>query len=516
MKRRRLLAWLLLAALFAGSLAGCEAKPPAPSDSGAAVTTQESSAASSETEAAPSLPEISWAKAFRTKQVPEGSVDAEHVAFLHRNGDGTMTVDNVPLEELRDKQPARLPRTRYFEQFIPDALVEELMPAVDYAMANGYSRLCIPTARFTYGDINAVSRYLLQTYSVNCDNIGALNISSFPRDAGEPLTFVLITIGGMEKGQLIDQYREAVAAAEAIVDGMPEELDAWGKMLYLYRWLTDNVRYDDNDYYLTQNWCLLYDALIRHSTVCAGYTEALYVLANLAGIDCFCVEGFVNTAEQSLGHIWNVAKLEGTYYQFDATWDEGLCPAEYRFFGVSSTYMLEHHTKYLVAFSEEYLPPCPASLLPQAVDPKSVADSPQGYRIFWYYRLLNARAYNPMQLFRYFGYEDETVNPGKPEVGWVTTALPLSDFFDDLTMLMTEQQAVLFLTAYFKNDRAGNLMYRVPEENPTAMRLCRLEENEDGSWNACLRVYSADGFVDRDDTIFFEEQDGSWYISDVR
>ena len=79
------------------------------------------------------------------------------------------------------------------------------------------------------------------------------------------------------------------------------------------------------------------------------------------------MEGFVNQSLGSFDHIWNVARIDGQYYQFDSTWDAGLNPLEYAFFGVSSDYMLEYHTKNLTVFSTEMLPLCPESLLPDAL-----------------------------------------------------------------------------------------------------------------------------------------------------
>ena len=458
------------------------------------------------------LPEIPWTKAFRTKNVPEGSVDAESVAFLHRDGDGTLTVTNVPIREILSGQPERLPRSRYYEQYMPEALTAELLPAMDYAMAHGFSRLCIPTASFTYGDIHAAASYLGWTYSVNNNGVGALDISHFPQADGSTLTFVLVTIAGMEKGQLIEQYREGVAAAEAIVDAMPEGLDERGRMLFLYQWLTDHVEYDYNDYYNEQNWCLLYDALVRHSTVCAGYTEALTVLANLAGIDCFTVVGFVNQTDQSFGHIWNVARIDGQYYQFDATWDAGLDPREYTYFGVSSDYMLAHHTKYLTAFSEQMLPPCPDSLLPDAL-PRSEADGP-AFPVYWHYRLGNAMRSNPTQLLRYMAFDK--VKAEAPADGWISTDVPYAAFLGSLTILMTPDQAARFAAEHLRADENGKLAYRVPEEAPVLERLCGLEENADGTWTARVCMIAADySFTMRDDRITLVEQDGQWYLAGV-
>ena len=510
----RFTACLLMIALLAGLLAGCgEATRPGASDS--AVTTTCAAAEPGTTEPEP-LPEISWSTAFRTKDVPEGTVAADSIAFLRREADGTTSVFNVPIEEVYAQQPERLPRTHYFEQYMPQVLVDELLPVLDYAMANGCSRMCVPTEHFGYGMIDDAGRYLVQTYRINDGHVGALGVQEFSRANGNTLTFLLVTLGGMEHGNLFEEYREGIAAAEAIVDGMPENLSEREKMLYLYRYLTDNVRYDLDDYYETKNWCMIYDALVRRSTVCAGYTEALYVLCNLAGIDCFTISGYVNMTEGSYSHIWNVARIDGQYYQFDATWDAGLTPADYDCFGMSTQYSKEHHTQYIVAFAEEYCPDCPENLLPEHFNPGS-DDGILATIVTWYYRFCNAKDYNPAFLLRYFGLDAEAKKDGGSQDDWILTSVTTSELFSHLISVMTPELASDFLSSgMFWNDLENHLMYRLPKEPNRLSRLVGLEENEDGTWTAHVMEMAPDGsFTPRKDRLTLEEDDGWWFVSGV-
>ena len=285
----------------------------------------------------------------------------------------------------------------------------------DYAVANGCSRFCIPATAVNYSMIRKNGQYLSYTYDINDQSrIDPLPIKSI---TGENVTvnFVLVTLYGMEKGNTIDRYRDGLAAAQAIVDAIPEGLDDQGKMLYLYRYLTENVRYYEGDYYGGSDWCLLYDALVQHSTVCTGYTEALYVLCNLAGIECFNVSGEVGELLSGGMHAWNVARINGQYYEFDATWDEGLPPADYRFFGMSTAYSLENHTRLMRSFDLSFCPDCPENLLPEALLPASENDP--AYPIFWYYLLRNAMDASPEKMFEYLGYEEDQIRAVEPKNG---------------------------------------------------------------------------------------------------
>ena len=437
---------------------------------------------------------------------------------MHKNGDGTARVFNVPKEELYAQQPEHLPRTRFFEQYMPQELIDELLPVLDYAVANGCSRFCIPATSVSYTMIKRASRYLAYTYDINYENkIDALPIKSFRQDEGT-LNYLLITISAMETGYTSERYPEGLAAAQAIVDAMPEGLDEQGKMLYLYQYLTDNVRYDNDNYYGyygESNWCLLYDALVLHNTVCTGYSEALYVLCNLAGIDCIIVGGEVGELLSVGLHAWNVARVNGTYYEFDATWDAGKPPADYLYFGMSAAYSNENHTRLMGSFDREICPPCPEDLFPAALYPELEEDP--ACVIFWYYRLCNARDYNPVKIFEYIGFDKDMVQAGEPKNGWVTTEIPMSEFIIRVCSVMTPQHFQEFVDDSMIADEQGKLMVRIPEETQFGLRLVDAKKNMDGSWTASLLEMAPDGsFTPREQRITLLSNMGVWFVDNVQ
>lgn len=535
MKHKRFTAALLSLLLLVGCCSGCKAAPEtasssAPTAEGRTGPSEQMTSEPKQTSPAPdetastpeqtepsdpaaALPQITWAKAFRSSKVPDGILRADSVAFLKNKGEQGMEVICVPLAEVYANQPARLPRTRFFEQFMPEALVEGLLPVIDYAMAGGYSRICIPTADFNYGTILEAASFLAETYSINGSGApGALEIQSFSLEDGRTLAFLLVTLGGMEARNIADSYLEGVAAAEAVVDAMPKDLDEMGKILYLYRYLTDNVRYDYNNYYTEQNWCLLYDALVRKSTVCAGFTEALYVLANLAGLDCLTISGYISITGNAGYHIWNIVRVNGSYYQFDSTWDEGKSPAEYQYFGVSDAFMQTHAHEHVTAFAEEYCPRCETDLLPPELSLEGVSD--EEYVIIWYYRLRNARAYDPAQMLRYFGYSDAEIAAQTPVDGWVQTDVSLTDVFNLLCGIMSMEQAVSFVPGYFLGEEGEGLQYHVPLEDPAQTRLTGLEKNEDGTWTAQLYEFRGGIFTEQQAVITLQAMSEDWSVVD--
>lgn len=59
-----------------------------------------------------------------------------------------------------------------------------------------------------------------------------------------------------------------------------------------------------------------YGALCQRQAVCQGYAGAINRLLNEAGIECKYVTGYAGEE-----HAWNIVKLNGAYYNLDATWD---------------------------------------------------------------------------------------------------------------------------------------------------------------------------------------------------
>ncbi|MCR5665937.1 MAG: InlB B-repeat-containing protein [Eubacterium sp.] len=92
------------------------------------------------------------------------------------------------------------------------------------------------------------------------------------------------------------------------------------RVKYFHDYIANRVSYLDdassgNDYgdayYYTQS---AYSALLGSKSVCAGYSLALEMLCNGAGIDCMAVTSEV--------HAWNKIRLNDSWYNIDLTWDD--------------------------------------------------------------------------------------------------------------------------------------------------------------------------------------------------
>ena len=83
------------------------------------------------------------------------------------------------------------------------------------------------------------------------------------------------------------------------------------KAYVLYRYVALNTAYDQTYRYYNG-----YDAAVRHTAVCQGYTSMYNYLCNIAGVPMEAMTGEVNGG----GHAWSRIYQNGTYYNVDVTW----------------------------------------------------------------------------------------------------------------------------------------------------------------------------------------------------
>ena len=133
---------------------------------------------------------------------------------------------------------------------------------------------------------------------------------------------------------------------EIIISGMSE----FEKALTIHDWLTFNLDYDHSytNYHAEE-------ALKTGKCVCQGYAECFELMAELAGLEASIVGGnAVNSSGKRESHAWNQVKIDGEWYNVDATWDDPSNGADkktddhsgnsYKYFLVSKTQLEENHT----------------------------------------------------------------------------------------------------------------------------------------------------------------------------
>lgn len=134
------------------------------------------------------------------------------------------------------------------------------------------------------------------------------------------------------------QEAELDEAVASLIDSLDMVGSDYSKIKAIYDYVCENVSYDYEHKY-SDAYTLKYTAyaaLMNETAVCQGYALLLYRLALELGIDCRLISGEAG----GNSHSWNIALVDGAYYNLDATWDAGV--DEYSCFLVSDGNLSGH------------------------------------------------------------------------------------------------------------------------------------------------------------------------------
>ena len=115
-----------------------------------------------------------------------------------------------------------------------------------------------------------------------------------------------------------EMKKQTLAEAKRVVRDLDlANKSEYEKVYYINQYLCDNCLYTPDDEY---TWVAqtAYGTLLEGSSVCEGYARSAQLLFSLCGLESYYVVG--DTSEG--GHAWNIVKVDGEFYQLDATWND--------------------------------------------------------------------------------------------------------------------------------------------------------------------------------------------------
>lgn len=127
------------------------------------------------------------------------------------------------------------------------------------------------------------------------------------------------------------QKAQALAAGEALCASL-EGLTQRQQVTELYRCLTSTVTYDKTQ----EVHHTMYAPLVDRRACCQGVAYTMDWCLDRLGIECRTIIGRIDKG----GHAWNAVKLDGVWYELDATWDLGRAQEEWRWFLVDRAHIL--------------------------------------------------------------------------------------------------------------------------------------------------------------------------------
>lgn len=137
-------------------------------------------------------------------------------------------------------------------------------------------------------------------------------------DYGESVEFS--PVYRLEKAEA-DKMTESVEdIVKEIIKNSEKFATDYEKELFFHDYICQNTVYDEtsfNDFGDTA-----YSSLISGKSICEGYSRAMQLLLDRAGIRNYLVIGDGVTEENTEPHMWNIVEIDGKNYHLDVTWND--------------------------------------------------------------------------------------------------------------------------------------------------------------------------------------------------
>ena len=141
--------------------------------------------------------------------------------------------------------------------------------------------------------------------------------------------FVFCAVQGFAQESAADPLEEKIAwIVDTYTDSGVSEYEI---VLALHDWICENVQYDyqaiETGVPSSPHGLGVEAAIMDGWAVCSGYAATYDVLLEKAGIEAKSVTGY--------DHAWSIVKIDGDWYHFDLTWDDGSGSSyDYDYFGL--------------------------------------------------------------------------------------------------------------------------------------------------------------------------------------
>ena len=271
-------------------------------------------------------------------------------------------------------EEALLPRTHYYDERFPGESARWLR-LLDYAFANEYQGFSVRTRSlpaFSEDQRSAIDIL----YRIDDGRMCFLDTD------GVTTAFYLCN-----RTDAMEKFAVGLQEARRIASEAPRG-DDWETTEWIFRYLADHLTYGDRETYYSDRGHHLYDALVENECLCSGYADAMYYLCNLCGVECLELQGWSSGpagpgSEETDGHAWNIARVYGTWYVCDPTFnDTAPMPADVPLcFCLSSRFMeatFGHRADWIYA-DANWIPACE-----NCFDPVSVWNAtPEGALKSW-------------------------------------------------------------------------------------------------------------------------------------
>jgi uncharacterized repeat protein (TIGR02543 family) len=207
------------------------------------------------------------------------------------------------------------------------------------ALKNKDQSIDVSSYNFYYDSTDDRQELLMAYYAVVNDNPELYYVRTGYGVSYNAKTYKITKIKPLYYTGLDDEaFAEETAKAKSVVN---ESMNDFEKVIALHDYIVLYCEYDKErlaDGTMPKQSYGAYGVFVNHMAVCQGYALAFKYLMNEFDIECYVVTSDI------INHAWNIVKLNGKYYQLDATWDD---PTWDKYGLVSHKYLLKSDTDFI-------------------------------------------------------------------------------------------------------------------------------------------------------------------------
>lgn len=150
------------------------------------------------------------------------------------------------------------------------------------------------------------------------------------------------------------QKKKLDEACNEVISSLSEPDDEFRTELEIHDYIVNNCVYrlEKNEFVYSS----AYGAIVNGEAGCEGYSKAMKLLLDMAGIESSVVSGIsTDTENNTSSHMWNVVNINGDYYHLDCTWDDPVSDSgkeilSYSYFNLSDEMIADTHSDFSYDF----------------------------------------------------------------------------------------------------------------------------------------------------------------------
>lgn len=192
-----------------------------------------------------------------------------------------------------------------------------------------------------------ISRYCMLAYGSKSEYVNALILLYTDGETTDVFDQSLNLTTSANRTIINEKIATLQSCVETIIEKIPTNLSEVLKEKMIHDYVVNNISYDYEAAKNIENYEMtvphsfdIYGALIWKKSVCEGYSKLFQYLCYNIGINATQVIGTSNGGN----HMWNAVKIDGEWYQIDATWNDTENIPSYSYFNLATEKISKNHS----------------------------------------------------------------------------------------------------------------------------------------------------------------------------